>query len=117
VDIETFARKVRSMGMNLVFIAVPATATTANPREFASYYTWVMNWSLSFGPQQWDVLVIPPTTAKTGLTDDEQHREALAHRLMHGKDLHQIERAKGDTTPLDELFSKWIANHLQADKP
>lgn len=112
VDIETYAKKVRSMSVDLVLIAVPPQATTPNPKEFASYYTWTMNWSLSFGVQQWDVLVITPSVAKPDLADDEQQREALARRLMQGKDLHRIERTKGDETPMPELFATWITRQM-----
>ncbi|TXT33703.1 MAG: G-D-S-L family lipolytic protein [Planctomycetota bacterium] len=40
---------VRAMKPNLVVIAVPRTATADSDEQFVKSYSWVMNWSLSFG--------------------------------------------------------------------
>jgi lysophospholipase L1-like esterase len=112
-QLEAAAKKVRSMAMDLVLIAVPASATADDPEEFHKHYSWIMNWSLSFGPQQWDVVVLPPSTARPELTTGESRHEDLATRLIGAQDLHMIARAKGDKTALPELLTAWLTKHLQ----
>jgi lysophospholipase L1-like esterase len=108
-QLNSQAKKVRAMAMDLVLLAVPATATADGPEDFHQHYAWIMNWSLSFGPQQWDVLVIPPSTAKPELNADERRHEAFARRLIAAQDLHMIERPEGDTRPLAEWLAAWLA--------
>ena len=108
-DLENAAKAVRTMKPNLVIIAVPGTLAEKQPQDFHQHYSWIMNWSLSFGPQEWDVIVAPPSTAKPQLSVKEQEHEALARRLIKAQDLSMIERSLGDATPLPELLAKWIA--------
>lgn len=107
-QIELAAKKVRAMAMDLVLIAVPASAAANGPEEFHKHYAWIMNWSLSFGRQQWDVIVAPPSTAKPDLTDDERRHEDFARRLIASQDLNMIVRPPGDRTPLPDLISRWL---------
>jgi hypothetical protein len=112
-QIEEAAKKVRAMAVDLVLIAVPASAAFNGPEDFHQHYAWIMNWSLSFGPQQWDVLALPPSTAKPELTANEQQHEALARRLIMAQDLNMIARSPGDTTPLPDLLAKWMTAQMQ----
>ena len=112
-QLELAAKKVRTMGMDLVLIAVPATANAASPEEFHKHYAWIMNWSLSFGPQQWDVIVAPPSAAKPELSPDERRHEDFALRLIAAQDLHALARKTGDKNSTDELLRHWLARHLQ----
>jgi hypothetical protein len=68
-----------------------------------------MNWSLSFGPQEWDVVVALPSTSKPILNAEEKAHETLARRLVKAQDLSLIERSLGDSTPLPDLLVQWIA--------
>ena len=63
-------RKCREMGMDLIIVAVPLTADATNEEKFIRSFSWVMNLSLSFGLQQWDVIAVPPSTVRS-----ETHRE------------------------------------------
>jgi hypothetical protein len=112
-QLELAAKKVRTMGMDLVLIAVPATADAASPEEFHKHYAWIMNWSLSFGPQQWDVIVAPPSAAKPELSKDERRHEDFAVRLIAAQDLHALARKTGDRNSTDELLRHWLVRHLQ----
>ena len=111
-QLEVAARKVRSQKQDLVVIAVPASAQASNLATFHHDYAWIMNGSLSFGPQQWDVVVASPSTAKPELTPEERQQEALAHRLITAQDLHLITRADGDATPTLEVLTAWLKQHL-----
>ena len=111
-QLEAAAKNVRTMAIDLVLIAVPGTAAASGPEDFHKHYAWIMNWSLSFGPQQWDVLVLPPSTAKPELSAEERRHEAFARRLINAQDLNMIERAPDDKTALPDLLSKWLAGHI-----
>lgn len=110
-EIETEAKAVRTMKPDLVIIAVPGHLGEQTPQAFHQHYSWIMNWSLSFGPQQWDVVVALPSAAKPELDDVEAANEALARRLVRAQDLSLIERLSGDKSPLSDLLVKWITAH------
>ncbi len=110
-QLDLAARKVRSMKQDLVLIAVPAELPLQNPLQFHHDYSWIMNWSLSFGVQQWDVVVALPSAAKPALNQDESRHDALALRLIQAQDLSMITRRPGDTTPLLEVLSTWLVKH------
>lgn len=112
VQLELASRKVRAMSLDLVIIAVPASATAANPAEFHRHYSWIMNWSLSFGRQQWDVVVAPPSTARPELSLEERRHEDLARRLIVAQDLNMIVRRENDRTSLPGLLDAWLAEHM-----
>ncbi|MBL9145863.1 MAG: SGNH/GDSL hydrolase family protein [Verrucomicrobiaceae bacterium] len=108
-ELETAAKAVRAMKPNLVLIAVPGNLTEKTPQAFHQRYSWIMNWSLSFGPQEWDVVVVLPSAAKPTLNDAERENEALARRLVHAQDLSLIERLPEDQSPLPDFLAQWIA--------
>jgi lysophospholipase L1-like esterase len=110
-QIEVAARKVRSMAQDLVLIAVPPELPLRDQQQFHSSYSWIMNSSLSFGLQQWDVLVALPSAAKPSLSKDERRHEAFAQRLIEAQDLSMLTRRSGDTSPLLEILSTWLAQH------
>ena len=108
-ELENAAKAVRAMKPNLVIIAVPPSLSEQRPQDFHQHYSWIMNWSLSFGPQEWDVIVASPSTGKPQLAEGGQQHEQLARRLIKAQDLSMIERMAGDATPLPELLARWIA--------
>ena len=56
--LEKDSQKVRGLRPDLVLIAVPAATAAETEEKFIRSYTWVMNWSLSFGTQEWDVIAV-----------------------------------------------------------
>jgi lysophospholipase L1-like esterase len=105
-QLEESAKKVRTMDQDLVLIAVPGSLPVQKPESFHKSYSWIMNWSLSFGPQEWDVIIALPPAAKNKLATKEQQHEALARRLIEAQDLHIL---AGDVSALTTLLS----NHLK----
>ncbi len=110
-QLELFARKVRSLAHDLVLIAVPAELPLQDQVQFHHDYSWIMNGSLSFGVQQWDVVVALPSAAKPTLSKEESRHEVLAQRLIKAQDLSMITRHSGDTSPLLEVLSTWLSQH------
>jgi len=105
-QLEESAKKVRTMDQDLVLIAVPGSLPVQKPESFHKSYSWIMNWSLSFGPQAWDVIVALPSAAKNKLAIEEQQHEAFARRLIKAQDLHML---SGDASALTKLLS----NHFK----
>ena len=101
--IEVSAKNVRAMQPDLVLIAIPASLSLKAPQSFLNSYSSIMNLSLSFGPQQWDVIVALPSATNTQLTIEEQEREALARRLIEATDLHLL---AGDASALTTLLTQ-----------
>ena len=99
---EGSAKKVRAMQQDLVLIAIPASLSAKDPESFHKSYCSIMDSSLSFGPQQWDVIVALPSATNPKLTIEEQQHEALARRLIEAKDLHLL---AGDATALTALLT------------
>lgn len=113
-NLENAAKAVRTMKPDLVIIAVPGSLSEKRREDFHQHYSWVMNWSLSFGPQAWDVIVAPPSTAKPNLTAAELEHEAFARRLIKAQDLSMIVRTEGDTWPLEQVLAKWVDQQAKA---
>ena len=104
-QLEESAKKVRTMAQDLVLIAVPGSVPVEDTKSFHKSYSWIMNWSLSFGPQQWDVIVALPSAAKTKLSTEEQQHEALARRLIEAQHLHML---AGDASALTTLLTQHL---------
>jgi lysophospholipase L1-like esterase len=104
-QLEESAKKIRTMDQNLVLIAVPGSLPVQKPESFHKSYSWIMNWSLSFGRQEWDVIVALPPAAKNKLATKEQQHGAFARRLIEAQDLHIL---AGDASALTTLLSKHL---------
>lgn len=111
-ELETIANQtVRAMRPHLVVLAVPRSASAESDEQFVKSYSWVMNWSLSFGVSEWDCLVVHPAVASPS---ESAVRDELMRRLVKAQDLYLIDRDGGDETPTAELFSRWIEKHRAA---
>ena len=101
---------VRAQKPDLVILAVPREAADDSDEQFVHSFSWIMNWSLSFGLQEWDCIVVHPSVTspeKTGARDE------LSRHLVVAQHLDLVDRAPKDTATTAELFAKWIAQHLR----
>jgi len=109
-EIEAWAKSVRGQKPDLVAIAVPADATAASEEAFIRSYSWVLNWSLSFGVREWDCVALMPSVF--GAPAAQQLGDALVADLtrdvIKGQDIPWLERAAGDVRPAQELVSEWL---------
>ena len=106
VELEQVAKTlVRPMKPDLVVLAIPASATAASDEEFLRAYSWVMNWSLSFGHQEWECVVVHPTVAEP---DVAMPRSELIRQLVRAQDLTLIDRPEGDRSSAESLFVKGL---------
>jgi len=100
---------VRSLKPDLVVIAVPATATAETDEQFVRSFSWIMNWSLSFGQQEWDCVVVHPSVAQPAVATP---RQDLYRRLVWAQNLELIDRPVDDTKPAANLFADWFAKRV-----
>src|SRR5262249_27803460 len=108
-QLEAEAKKVRGRKMDLVIVAVPTGADAPNLDQRISSYSWVLNGSLSFGHQEWDVIAIPPSTAMVALSPDEMPLDLFARRLIAAQDLSMILRNKGEEkAELRTVVLRWL---------
>ena len=105
VEIEQVARNtVRAMKPDLVILAVPANVgLKATDEEFVRSYSWIMNWSLSFGDQEWDCLVVHPSVSAPHAADA---RADLIRGLVRAQDLTLVDRPEMDNSTAEALFSE-----------
>lgn len=111
-ELEVAAKdKVRAMTPSLVVLAVPRSAGAESDEQFAKAYSWVMNWSLSFGQSEWDCFVVHPAVASP--TESATHDDLMC-RLVKAQDLHLIDRVAGDDSSVTELLNRWMEKHRTA---
>lgn len=95
--------RVRALHPDLVVIAVPRTAKSTSREELIRSYSWVMNWSLSFGLKEWECIVVHPAVADPDHPDAEY--DTLVRQLVKAQDLHLIDRKEGDKRTTAEILS------------
>jgi lysophospholipase L1-like esterase len=110
-QIEETSKSVRGKGYDLVVIAIPAAVTpsldTRLEAAIASY-SWILNWSLSFGHQEWDVVGVAPAVEKVDLIADEQAADRFAWRMFAAQDLSLIVRNGEDKRPAAVICEEWL---------
>ena len=117
-QIEEMAKTVRGKPVDLVLIAVPAAVMGGGspPAErVISSYTWILNWSLSFGRQEWDVVGIAPSVVRAARTPEERRQDALARRLIRAQDLTVIERRTGDDSQAESILAAWLGSQISTE--
>lgn len=106
-EIEADAQaRVRAMRPDLVVVAVPRIAQFDGGEAFIRGYSWIMNWSLSFGLQEWDCVVVHPSVVDPAGADAVQ--DALIRRLVAAQDLTLVDRPVGDERTAEEILVEWL---------
>jgi hypothetical protein len=106
-EIEADAQaRVRALKPDLVVIAVPRATKFDGGESFIHSYSWIMNWSLSFGQQEWDCVVVHPSLVDPAGADAAQ--DALVPRLVAAQDLTLIDRRPGDVRAAEAILAEWL---------
>jgi lysophospholipase L1-like esterase/pimeloyl-ACP methyl ester carboxylesterase len=100
--------RVRAMKPDLVVLTIPDDSAAENEEQFVHAVSWIMNWSLSFGHQEWDCIVVHPSVLNPSA---DPARAALVRKLVHAQHLHLIDRVAGDTATADDIIQRWIESH------
>ena len=101
---------VRSMKPDVVVLAIPREVAVENDEQFVRSYSWIMNWSLSFGQQEWDCVVVHPSVTNP---DAIGSRDEMIRRLVKAQDLELIDRKSDDSSNAAERFSEWFIEAIR----
>jgi lysophospholipase L1-like esterase len=104
-------QRVREMKPDLVILAMPRSAAADSQEAFINSTTWIMNWSLSFGRQEWDCLVVHPSVANPDSSDVD--KDDLIRKLTAAQDLSLIDRQAGNHQATAEIFADWLLSELE----
>ncbi len=106
-ELEQAAKQtVRAMKPDLVVLAIPRVATVDSDEQFVNLYSWVMNWSLSFGQLEWDCFVVHPSVVTPAPIAP---RDNLVRQLVQAQHLSLVDRTAGDDASAVDLLAKWLA--------
>lgn len=103
--------RVRTMRPDLVLVAVPRGADADSPEAFIRSYAWIMNWSLSFGTQEWDCVIVHPAVVDPDHVDGKQ--DALVRQLVAAQDLTLIDRRESDKRPAGQILTEWLTQQRE----
>ncbi len=106
--------RVRQLRPDLVIISPPRDAMTITWEEFVKSYAWIMNWSLSFGRQEWDIVVVHPTVSEP--QDVPGQFDDLIRQLVNAQDLTLIDRPNGVTDDAAAVVARWLRNEWNAQE-
>jgi lysophospholipase L1-like esterase len=101
---------------DLVVVAVPASALAEGDEQFYRSYTWILNFTLSFGPSEWDLFAVLPSVAQPDLGPGERAAEEAALRVIQGQDIGWLRRNPKDLTPAAELLVEWLKAQIEPSR-
>ena len=107
-QLEQSAAKIRvtQPPYDLVIVAIPLAVTPSRsspPEAAVRSYSWILNWSLSFGLQQWEVIGITPSVLKANLAAEERHQDDFARQMISAQDLNIIARDATETATSQQI--------------
>ena len=107
-----FRNDAQAEAPDLVVVAVPTGAMAPSEEEFYRSYTWILNWSLSFGKPGWDCIAVLPSVATPELAPAQRIAENRALEVIQGQDIPWLRRGTNDATPAAELLARWLESLL-----
>jgi lysophospholipase L1-like esterase len=117
-QLEAEAKEVRGKAVDLVVLAVPAGITPGEKpaeRDLASFI-WIMNLSLSFGRQEWDVIVAAPSVLNSKLEPVAQQAEDFTRRIVNAQDLSLIVGTRSVETTPGVILTDWLQRQVSPEK-
>ena len=101
---------VRAMRPDLVVLSIPAAAAAENDEQRVHAISWIMNWSLSFGHQEWDCIVVHPSVVDSNA---DSAQASMIRRLVRAQHLAMIDRPTGDAADAETVVRAWFQSQLQ----
>ena len=98
---------------DLVIIAIPADAPAPDEEQFIRSYSWVLNWSLSFGKKEWDCIAVLPSVTTPEAARNKRARLEVVRAIVRGQDIPFVDRSEGDASPFEALFGRWLDDQLR----
>jgi len=106
--IEARAKDIRGAKPDLVFIAVPADVDVESTEVFIERFSWVLNYSMSFGIAEWDCVAVAPSVANTGLHGEEREIDRWMRRLIRAQDLAAIDINEENEQSVEAVLVEWV---------
>jgi lysophospholipase L1-like esterase len=101
---------VRAMKPDLVVLNIPSSAAAESDEQRVHAISWIMNWSLSFGNQEWDCIVVHPNIVDP---DADSSQTSVIRKLVRAQHLELIDRQAGDTRDAETILRAWFQSQLQ----
>lgn len=113
LQLEQAAAKIRATQppYDLVLVAIPLAVTpsrTTPPEAAIRSYSWILNWSLSFGLQQWDVIGVTPSVLKANVSTEDKLQDDFARHMIFAQDLNLITRDAAETATSQQIVEGWL---------
>ena len=106
---QTAKDLVRATKPDLVVLTIPTSAEPENFEAQVHAISWLMNWSLSFGHQEWDCVVVHPSVIDP---DTDLSQGALIRSLVRAQHLDLIDRKSGETTDFATIVQAWFKSQM-----
>lgn len=117
-EIAEFGKQVRGLKPDLVWVAIPSstTAQAGGPSAEAAIagYSGILNSSLSFGVQDWDVVAASPLFNTPSPNGGDLVQANFARRLIRAQDLTIVDRTENDLATTSAILSAWLRGELEA---
>jgi hypothetical protein len=101
---------VRAMKPDLAVLSIPASAAADHDEQRVHAISWIMNWSLSFGHQEWDCVVVHPNVVDPNA---DPFQASLIRKLVRAQHLPLIERKSGDAADAETIVRAWFQSQLK----
>lgn len=99
---------VRTKKPDLVVLSIPTDAAAENDEQRVHAISWIMNWSLSFGHQEWDCIVVHPNVVDP---QADATQASMIRRLVRAQHLTMIDRRTGDDSDAETVVRAWFQSH------
>jgi lysophospholipase L1-like esterase len=96
---------------DLVIVAIPLEVTPplSEPEDpEIRDHSWILNFSLSFGVQEWDVIGVAPSVLHADLSEDGRSRDAFSRKMIVAQDLNLIVRPADSEESPQRIFERWF---------
>lgn len=106
------SHRIRTQKPDLVLVATPGNAVAKDREEFFHEQTWIVNYALSFGKQEWDLVVIHPSVAAPD--SEVSERDHWIRSITRAQDLNLLDRPANDTRSAGEILTAWVSSQFAA---
>ena len=112
-ETEAWAKGIRKRTPDLVVASLPGTALHVDSEEaYIRRASWIVNWSLPFGPHGWTTVGVCTSSREPDLTPAQRHAETLFGEIVAAHDLPWLHGASAQ-----DLLRQWLAEQIDSLPP
>ena len=103
--IESWAKGIRARNLDLAVVSLPPSALSIGTEEgYVRRASWVVNWSLPFGPGGWTAIGVATSAWHPDLATEQRRGERIFGEVVAAHDLPWL----AGSSP-EALFRQWLA--------